>query len=148
MGYAIMNGIEIDFVVTDSLAALKCYESIFDVKRIEVSNLPKGENEAVFSIYDLRFHMLDENPDFKLFAPKEDHPITMWVNVTVSDIRTTYKKAIEAGCIEVQPVVELAGYGVSNASFIDPFGYHWMLHQVHYVVSHEERLQLWENRDS
>ncbi len=141
-----MRGIEIDFVVSDSLEALKLYEQIFEVERIEVTNLPKGENEVVFSIHNMQFHMLDENKKFHLVAPKEDHPITMWVNVTVPDIKDTYTKAIHAGCIEVQPVVVLTGYGVSNASFIDPFGYHWMLHQIHEVVSHEERLKLWENR--
>lgn len=142
-----MRDVEIDFVVNDCLAALKTYEKIFDVERLEVTDHRKGKNEVVFSIYGTRFHMLDENPEFKLVAPDPDHPITMWINVTVPDIKGTYKKAIEAGCIEVQPVVELAGYGVSNASIMDPYGYHWMLHQVHEVVSHEERLKLWEERN-
>lgn len=141
------NGVEINFVVPDSLAALKLYEQIFEVNRVEVSNLAVGENEAVFEIYGTRFHILDENPEFKLLAPKEDHPITMWINVTVPDIEKVYTDAIKAGCIEVQSVVELSNYGVSNASFIDPFGYHWMLHQVHRVVDREERIQLWQNRE-
>lgn len=140
-----MKRIEIDFVVSDSLAALKLYETLFDVERIEVTNLPKGQNEVVFSIYETCFHMLDENEAFHLFAPNEDAPVTMWMNVIVENIEETYKKAIEAGCVEIQPVVVLSGYGVSNASFKDPFGYHWMLHQVHEVVSREERLKLWEN---
>ena len=143
-----MRDIEIDFVVKDSLAALKCYERIFDVERIEVTDLKTGENEVVFSIHGTKFHLLDENPDFHLKAPDSDRPISMWINVTVPDIKGTYKKAIEAGCVEVQPVVELAGYSVSNASFMDPYGYHWMLHQVHEVVSREERLKLWEDSDN
>lgn len=140
-----MFGVELDFIVSDSLAALALYEKIFEVERIEVSDLPQGENEVVFSIYDTHFHMLDENPDFQLFAPKPDHPVTMWVNVTVPDIQATYSNAMKAGCTEVQEVVELPNYGVSNASFVDPFGYHWMLHQIHRVVSHEDRIQLWED---
>lgn len=143
-----MRDIEIDFVVKDSLAALKCYERIFDVERIEVTDLKTGENEVVFSIHGTKFHLLDENPAFHLKAPESGRPISMWINVTVPDIKGTYKKAIEAGCVEVQPVVELAGYSVSNASFMDPYGYHWMLHQVHEVVSREERLKLWENSDN
>lgn len=143
-----MRDIEIDFVVKDSLAALKCYERIFDVDRIEVTDLKTGENEVVFSIHGTKFHLLDENPAFHLKAPESGRPISMWINVTVPDIKGTYKKAIEAGCIEVQPVVELAGYSVSNASFMDPYGYHWMLHQVHEVVSREERLKLWEDSDN
>ena len=35
-------------------------------------------------------------------------------------------------------------YGITNAMFVDSFGYMWMLHQLHEVVSHEERLRLWE----
>lgn len=143
-----MRDIEIDFVVKDSLAALKCYERIFDVERIEVTDLKTGENEVVFSIHGTKFHLLDENPAFHLKAPESGRPISMWINVTVPDIKGTYKKAIEAGCVEVQPVVELAGYSVSNASFMDPYGYHWMLHQVHEVVSREERLKLWEDSDN
>ena len=143
-----MRDIEIDFVVKDSLAALKCYERIFDVERIEVTDLKTGENEVVFSIHGTKFHLLDENPAFHLKAPESGRPISMWINVTVPDIKGTYKKAIEAGCVEVQPVVELAGYSVSNASFMDPYGYHWMLHQVHEVVSLEERLKLWEDSDN
>ena len=143
-----MRDIEIDFVVKDSLAALKCYERIFDVERIEITDLKTGENEVVFSIHGTKFHLLDENPAFHLKAPESGRPISMWINVTVPDIKGTYKKAIEAGCVEVQPVVELAGYSVSNASFMDPYGYHWMLHQVHEVVSREERLKLWEDSDN
>jgi hypothetical protein len=41
----------------------------------------------------------------------------------------------------------MAAYGVSNAIFRDPFGYIWMLHQVHKEVSFEERKQLWEDRE-
>jgi PhnB protein len=43
-----LRDIEIDFVVKDSLAALKCYERIFDVERIEVTDLKTGENEVFF----------------------------------------------------------------------------------------------------
>lgn len=140
-----MKGIEINFVVTDSLEALKLYEQIFDVERIHGTNLSKGKNEVVFTIENTYFHVFDENEEFHLYAPVKDAPVPMWMNVLVSDIKNTYKKAIEAGCIEVQPVVVLSGYGVSNASFMDPYGYHWMLYQANDVISHEKRLKLWEN---
>ncbi|MDT8861877.1 VOC family protein [Alkalihalobacillus sp. MEB130] len=141
-----MVGVELDLVVKDSLKALELYEAIFDIERVEVSDLPRGENEAVFTLYGVRFHLLDENPEFHLIAPKPDDPKTSWVNVTVPDIKKTYAKAMDLQCTEVQPVTELADYGVSNAIFMDPFGYIWMLHQVHKEVSHEERIQLWEEK--
>lgn len=139
-----MTGVEIDFVVTDCQKALKLYEKIFDLVPIEVTGLSKGENEVIFSIYGVRFHMLDENREFQLVAPDPAHPNTIWFNIMVPDIYDTYRKAMEAGCMEVQPVIELTDFGVSNAMFTDQFGYLWMLHQVHREVSFEERMKLWE----
>lgn len=141
-----MVGVELDMVVKDSLKALELYENIFNIERVEVSNLPLGQNEVVFTLFGVHFHLLDENPDFHLIAPNPDNPKTSWVNVTVPDIKETYAMAMGLGCTEVQPVNEIPDYGVSNAIFMDPFGYIWMLHQVHKEVSHEERIQLWEEK--
>lgn len=139
-----MVGVEIDMVVTDSLKALELYDEIFEIERVEVSDLPKGENEAIFSLYGVRFHMLDENPAFQLHAPNAKSPKTIWYNVMVPDIRETYEKAMKAGCTEIQSITEMPDYGITNAMFLDPFGYVWMLHQVHKIVSHEERIRLWK----
>lgn len=65
-------------------------------------------------------------------------------DLVIPDIKETFSKAISEGCTEVQAVTELPDYGVTNAMFNDPFGYLWMLHQVHKEVSHEERIRLWE----
>lgn len=139
-----MVGVEIDMVVSDSLKALELYEKIFEIEPVEVSNFPKGENEAIFNLYGVRFHMLDENPKFGLKAPTPHKPNTIWFNILVPDIKATFSKAISAGCTELQPVTEMPDYGVTNAIFTDPFGYQWMLHQIHKEVSHEERIRLWE----
>lgn len=141
-----MVGVEIDMVVMDSLKALELYEKIFDIERVEVTAFPKGENEVIFTLYGVRFHMLDENPKFQLKAPNPDEPKSIWFNILVSDIKETFAKAINADCTEVQPVTELPDYGVSNAIFSDNFGYIWMLHQVHKEVSFEDRVGLWEEK--
>ena len=141
-----MIGAEIDMVVTDSLKALALYEKIFDLERVEVTGFSKGENEVIFSLYGVHFHMLDENPSFELLAPKPGDPKPIWFNIMVPDIKETYDKAIEAGCQAVQPVTELPDYGVSNALFSDEFGYVWMLHQVHREVSQEERERIWNEK--
>jgi len=91
-----MVGVEIDMVVTDSLQALELYEKIFEIERVEVSNLPKGENEAVFTLYGVRFHLLDENPQFGLVAPDQEKPKTIWFNILVPDFKETFAKAINA----------------------------------------------------
>ncbi|HMM22464.1 MAG TPA: VOC family protein [Selenomonadales bacterium] len=141
-----MVGVEIDMVIADSLKALELYEKVFDLQRVEVTDFPKGENEVVFTLYGVRFHMLDENPKFGLKAPTLDELRSIWFNITVPNIKEVFSKAISAGCTELQPVTELPDYGVSNAIFSDAFGYQWMLHQVHKEVSFEERVRLWEEK--
>ncbi|MBS3977115.1 MAG: VOC family protein [Syntrophomonadaceae bacterium] len=141
-----MVGVEIDMVVTDSLKALELYEKIFDIERVEVTAFPKGENEVIFTLYGVRFHMLDENPKFALKSPNPDDPKSIWFNILVPDIKETYAKAVSVGCTEIQPVTEMPDYGVSNAIFSDSFGYLWMLHQMHKEVSFEERARLWEEK--
>lgn len=143
-----MVGVEIDMVVSDSLSALELYEKIFDIERVEVTNIPKGGNEAIFTLYGVRFHMLDENLQFNLVAPTQDDPKSIWFNILVPDIKETLSKALNIGCTEIQPVVELPEFGGSNAIFCDPFGHIWLLHQIHKEVSFEERTKLWkEKRD-
>lgn len=141
-----MVGVEIDMVVSDSLKALALYESMFDTERVEVTNYERGLNEAVFTIYGMRFHLLDENPEYQLIAPKPGDPKPMWINILVPDIAATFKKAMEAGCTEIQPLSELPDFGVINALFTDPFGYIWMLHQIAREVSFEERNRILEEK--
>ncbi len=141
-----MVGVEVDMVVVDSVHAMEIYQRIFEVEVVEVTNFPQGQNEAVFTIYGVRFHLLDENPEFQLIAPKEGQSQPMWLNVMVEDIVKTYDSAIAAGCESIQSVVKLDDYGVSNAMFKDPFGYVWLLHEMHQVVDFEDRVKLWEEK--
>ncbi|MCL2632143.1 MAG: VOC family protein [Coriobacteriia bacterium] len=139
-----MVGVEIDFVVPDCLEAYKLYSKVFPVEPVELTENEVGMNEAVFTIYGTRFHMLDENVPFQLIAPKPADPKPMWVNITVEDIEQVFNNAVEVGCTVIQPVTENEAFGMSNAIFIDPFGYIWMLHQIYREVSFEERLQILE----
>lgn len=141
-----MVGVEIDFVVADSLKALELYERIFDLERVEVTSFPKGQNEVIFKLYGTSFHMLDANPEFNLIPPGDNPVQSIWFNVLVPDIKETYAKAMEAGCKEIQAVTDIPDFGVTNAIFADPFGYVWMLHQIHELKSFEEKVQLWEER--
>lgn len=140
------NGVEIDFVVEDSITALELYEKIFEIERVEVTDFPKGQNEAIFTLYGTRFHMLDENPNFSLFAPKAGQQATVWFNIIVPDINKVHISALEKGCKEIQAVTEMESFGIINSVFSDPFGYVWMLHQVQRVVGFEERMEYFKNQ--
>jgi len=137
-----MTGIELNMVVPDCLAALELYERIFDsIERVEVTSLEKGKNEAVFILHSMQIHMLDENEAFGLMSPAPDSPPSMWLNVIVNDIDVTFKKAVNSGCGEIQPITEIEAMGVKNAMFSDPFGYIWLLHEIVREVSFEERVE-------
>lgn len=141
-----MVGVEIDMVVDDSLKALELYQKIFQIEPVEVTNFPKGQNEVVFTLYGVRFHLLDENLEFGLRAPSVETPNSMWFNILVPDIKEVYSKAMEAGCTSLQEIVEMPEFGGSNAVFSDGLGYEWMLHQIDKVVSFEDRIKLFEDK--
>lgn len=141
-----ITGVEIDFIVPDSVKALETYERIFPVERLEVTGYAVGQNEAVFTIFGSRFHLLDENPEYQMLAPHPGASLPVWFNVVVPDIRDTWAKAMVAGCTAVQPVTEMEPMGVINAMFTDPFGYVWMLHQVLREVSFAERCRIMETQ--
>ncbi|MDR0553182.1 MAG: VOC family protein [Treponema sp.] len=138
-----ITGVEIDMVVTNCLSALNLYEEVFGAKKIEATSYQEGLNEAVFTIYGTRFHLLDENSEFSLNAPKEG-VLPLWCNVSVEDIVSTFEKAKAAGFTVIQPLNDMQELGVINAIVKDPFGYVWMLHQVVKEVSFEERCKIME----
>lgn len=141
-----MVGVEIDMVVTDRVKALELYERVFGAERVEVTAYQKGMNEAVFTLFGTRFHLLDENEEYQLSAPKEGGCKSMWLNVLVPDIQATLSKAASEGFTEIQPLNEMPEMGASNAVLSDPFGYVWMFHQIHRIVSFEERTKIWDEK--
>lgn len=138
-----MTGVEIDFVVDDSLAAFETYRTVFGAVALEKTAYEKGLNEVVFTIFDSRFHMLDENPEYQLFAPGKGQ-CSVWFNLVVEDIQAVYDRAAAAGFAEIQPVTEYQELGMRNAMQKDPFGYIWMLHQIDKAASPGERHSLME----
>ncbi len=125
-----MRNVEIDFVVKDCKKAIDLYTKIFDVEIIQVTELERGLNEAIFEIYGVRFHMLDENPDYMLIAPKENEGRPVWFNITVEDIKKTFENAISLGCNVISPITEIPTHNAFNAMFSDEFGYIWLLHEM------------------
>jgi uncharacterized glyoxalase superfamily protein PhnB len=140
-----MTGVEIDFCVHDVLKAFVLYEKVFGAAAVEKTAFDRGLNEVVFTIFGSRFHMLDENPEYGLAAPKEGQSGSIWFNILVEQIQPVYDAALELGFTAVQPLQDLPAYGVKNAMLKDPFGIVWMLHQIDKIVSFEERVKLAED---
>ena len=51
--------------------------------------------------------MLDANEEYGLKSPTQEHPNTIWFNITVENIEETHQLAMENGCQEVQPITEM-----------------------------------------
>jgi uncharacterized glyoxalase superfamily protein PhnB len=109
-----ITGVEICMVVINSLEALELYEKIFEVQRVEVTDFGPGLSEVVFTIFDTRFHLLDENPAHMMFAPRDGDPRSTWINTVVPDIEKTFKAAIQAGCTQIAPMSEVPEFGIKN----------------------------------
>ena len=141
------TGVEIDFVVKDSLAALKEYQAIFQdaLKVVEQTSFGPGMNEVVFNLYGVRFHLLDENHEYHLFAPTKENPNTIWFNVVVANIEETFSRALEQGATVIQELTQMEAMGITNAMFLDNFNYVWMLQQIHREVNFEEREQFFKS---
>jgi uncharacterized glyoxalase superfamily protein PhnB len=140
------SGVEIDMVVSDCLSAFALYEKVFGAEKVEITAYNKGMNEAVFMLFGTRFHLLDENPEYQLYAPKPNQSLPVWCNLVVQDIALVFKKAQEHDFKIIQPVQNLSEFGVMNAIVADPFGYVWMLHQIVKEMSFEERCRIMEEK--
>ena len=125
-----MTGVEIDLVVHDSVKAMSFYQKVFRAERLEVTNFERGLNEAVFVLFETRFHLLDESPEYGLVAPLPEEDKPFWVNLMVEDLDRILETALENGATLIQPITPIPEIGVKNASFMDPYGHVWLLHQL------------------
>jgi PhnB protein len=130
-----MANVEIDLVLPDALEAFEIYSKVFGAKAVEKTSLDKGQNEVVFTVFGTRFHILDENPDACLTAPKEGQGGFIWFNLTVDNIKETFDRAETAGFATVLPIQEVMCRKLKTSMQKDPWGYIWQLHEV--IVANE-----------
>lgn len=134
-----MHGVEIDMVVPNSIEALALYKQIFDIEIVGEIEPESGMKDTFFKMYGVGFHLLDEDPDQQLFAPKKAEARPMWVKLTVPNIEEVYTRAMDAGSTEIQGIDLLEALGLGSAVFVDKLSYKWMLQQKHREVSFDER---------
>jgi PhnB protein len=120
---------ELCLCLPDTLAAFETYRNVFGAKVIEKTTLDRGLNEVVFTISGIRFHILDENHEYGLFAPQEGQKGFFWLNLMVENIKEVFDKAEAAGFTPIMPIQEMAEHGLKTSMQKDPWGYVWQLHQ-------------------
>ncbi|MDR0722341.1 MAG: hypothetical protein LBF75_06045 [Treponema sp.] len=85
-------------------------------------------NEVVFTIFESRFHMLDESSENGLNAPKEAYPVTIWFNILVEAVQPVFDKAMKRGFSTVFPITYEPVHNIERFMVKDPFGMVWLVH--------------------
>lgn len=123
-----MRSVEIDFVVKNSLEAIEKYNKVFEINIIKKTNLDQRLNEVIFEIFGSRFHILDENLEYQIVAPKENENMPVWFNITVENIEEIVKNGEIENFTVISPIKEIFK-NIKNAVLKDPYGYVWIIHQ-------------------
>ena len=124
--------------VDDAAKALDFYKSVLDAtERLRLDG-PGGKiAHAELGIGDSVIMLADEFPDMGNKSPRTlgGSPVTVFVYV--EDVDATFRKALDAGAREVEPV-EDKFYGDRAGQFEDPFGHLWSVGSHIEDVSPEE----------
>jgi PhnB protein len=124
-----MSELEISMIVYDVQEALQFYKAVFEINFKEATNLPRGQNRAVFEIYGITVNIIDENHDLQLIGPRKGDPKPVWFKIFVPNIEQTYGKALVANCLEINPIIDVPSQKLKVCMFTDPYGYIWQLQQ-------------------
>lgn len=135
------EGLTIAYVVQDVANSLETYAGIFP---INVLSQTPDHSESVFSLFETRFQLFAENEAEGLLAPGEGEGMPFWFNLVVPDLPEVWKKAMSLDCQMIQAPIYMEQMGITNAMFADLEGYVWMLHEVHEVISFDERVDYFE----
>lgn len=134
--------VELAFVVPEVEAALESYNAIFELDSAAMSD---DHQEASFSLFGTNLRLHEEDEAAGLLALDEDESLPFWFNVVVPDLMAVWEKAIAEDAQVIQAPTKIEQMGITNAMFSDLEGYVWMLHQIHEVVSFDERIEYFEN---
>jgi len=112
--------------VKNAAAAVEFYAEAFDAVELARFTTPTGQVVAELAIDELRFFVVDENPDAFNLSPQSLDGTTVRINLIVDDPDAAAAKAIRAGAREVFPVGDQP-YGLRQGRIADPEGHHWLL---------------------
>jgi PhnB protein len=112
--------------VKSAAAAVEFYRAAFDAVEHERFSAPTGHVVAELAIDDLRFFVVDENPDAFNLSPGSLGGTTVRLNLIVDDPDATAARALAAGASEIFPVADQP-YGLRQGRIADPDGHHWLI---------------------
>jgi PhnB protein len=112
--------------VSDAAGAIYFYQRAFQAIEHERFTTPTGHIVAEMSIDDLRFYVVDENPDAFNLSPQSLNGTSVRLNLIVDDPDAVAANAIAEGAEEIFPVNDQP-YGLRQGRVGDPYGHHWLI---------------------
>jgi PhnB protein len=112
--------------VRSAVAAIEFYRAAFDAVERARFTAPTGHVVADLAIDELRFFVVDENPQAFNLSPSSLEGTTVRINLIVDDPDAVAAQAIDAGASEIFPVADQP-YGFRQGRIADPDGHHWLI---------------------
>ncbi len=125
--------------------AIEFYKKAFGATERYRLLMPDGKiAHAEIEIEGSLLMMADENPDWGTKSPQTLGGNPMTFGLYVTDVDTSFEKAIAAGATTIMPVKD-EFYGDRVGQVMDPFGYKWMI-TTHIEDVSKEEMQLRLNK--
>ena len=123
----------------DCAAAIRFYEKAFGAVETG-ARFTDGDGRighAEISIGGNTVFVSDEYPDFDVHSPKSLGGTHVALHLQVDDADAAAERLVAAGA-EVKRPVEAQADGERRGTFLDPFGYRWMIGEQVETVTREE----------
>ena len=123
----------------DCAAAIDFYERAFGANETGARfTAPDGKiGHAEISIGGARIFLSDEYPDFGAVSPKSLGGASVALHIQVDDADDVSRRFVAAGGTVLRELCEEPD-GERRGTFLDPFGYRWMVGELVEEVSKDE----------
>ncbi len=111
-------------IVSGGARALDFYKQVFGATELMRMAGPNGVAHAEIRIGDSVVMLADESPDMGYKGPVALGGSPVSLMLYVSDVDTTFQRAVAAGAVQQRPVQDQF-YGDRSGTLEDPFGHVW-----------------------
>ena len=112
-------------IVAGAGAAIDFYVKVLGAtERMRMPGPDDKVGHAELELGDSLIMLADEFPEMGALGPKSIGGSPVNIGVYVDDVDTTFRRAIDNGATELQPI-EDKFYGDRAGQFLDPFGHKW-----------------------
>jgi PhnB protein len=112
-------------IVAGAGAAIDFYVKVLGAtERMRMPGPDDKVGHAELELGDSLIMLADEFPEMGALGPKSIGGSPVTIGVYVDDVDTTFRRAIDNGATELQPI-EDKFYGDRAGQFLDPFGHKW-----------------------